>query len=305
MNENAGSSSSSQGSGQMSIRELTRKITDLESAVSSKRDENKVLLDEANQLKFQLTVLRDQILDTEEVIRRSNQLEKEKSKELSLLKRDHEALKYRCGVLEQQVEYRDEKLRELGVFVNLSGNFESTAANSTSATPNGDPSTSANDLESSRASNTSPLSSPMTKMDEKVCKLQAEINSLKLDLQIEKTKNQNLDLVNHSGSGDSGQSNSGSQSSSKMRELEFKNLQLEKDKEFLQNSLILAEKARDRETAKVEEFEEQENKLKTEVKTLKKDLKKLQHDFDDLQSTKNSLMRKIEKQEKSKKGVNL
>ena len=313
MNEKAGGSGtgsgSSSGQGQLSIRELTRKITDLETAVSAERDQKKVLQDEANQLKFQLTVLRDQILDTEEVIRRSNQLEKEKSKELSLLKRDHEAVKYRCEVLEQQVEYRDEKLKELGVFVNLSGHFESTHSNSHSETPNGDQiMTSSNDLDASRASNTSPLSSPMSKMDEKVSKLQAEINSLKLDLQIEKTKNQNLDLVNHSGD-DKSQSGGASSDSgklqTKMRELEFKNLQLEKDKEFLQNSLILAEKARDRETAKVEEFEEQENKLKAEVKTLKKDLKKLQHDFDDLQSTKNSLMRKIEKQEKSRKGVNL
>lgn len=308
MNEKAGSSAPS-GSSQLSIRELTRKISDLEAAISVERDQKKVLQDEATQLKFQLTVLRDQILDTEEVIRRSNQLEKEKSKELSLLKRDHEAVKYKCGVLEQQVEYRDEKLKELGVFVNLSGHFESTSGNNSSDTPNGDPAVSANDLDTSRASNTSPLSSPMSKMDEKVSKLQAEVNSLKLDLQIEKTKNQNLDLVNHSGSGDKGVASSTSADpgklQSKMRELEFKNLQLEKDKEFLQNSLILAEKARDRETAKVEEFEEQENKLKTEVKTLKKDLKKLQHDFDDLQSTKNSLMRKIEKQEKSKKGVNL
>ena len=290
----------------MSIRELTRKITDLESTLSAERDQKKVLHDEATQLKFQLTVLRDQLLDTEEVIRRTNQLEKEKSKELSLLKRDHEAVKYKCGVLEKQVEYRDEKLKELGVFVNLSGYFESTTANSSSDQPNGD---SANDLDTSRASNTSPFGSPMSKMDEKVSKLQAEINSLKLDLQIEKTKNQNVNLVSSSGSGDKGHaSSSGSDHGklqSKMRELEFKNTQLEKDKEFLQNSLILAEKARDRETARVEEFEEQESKLKTEVKTLKKDLKKLQHDFDDLQSTKNSLMRKIEKQEKSKKGINL
>merc|ERR1712226_425282 len=258
----------------LSIRELTRKIADPESQISAHKTDKQYLTDEITQLKFQLSVLRDQLLDTEELIRRTNQLEKEKSKELSLFKRDHEALKHRCQIMEKQIEYRDDKLKELGVFINLSGNFETVAEKDVQAQQD--------------ALNTSVDS--VSSRDDLVNRLQAEIKSLKLDLQIEKTRNQNseseqaaMSKASNGLSNDKSSNNATTSSISgnlnvKMKELEFKNNQLEKDKEFLQNNLTIAEKARDREKARSAELETSEEKLKNELKTVKKDFKKLQLD---------------------------
>ncbi|XP_075245458.1 uncharacterized protein LOC142339351 [Convolutriloba macropyga] len=282
----------------LSIRELTRKITDLETQICAHKTEKQAFTDETTQLKFQLSVLRDQLLDTEELIRRTNQLEKEKSKELSLFKRDHEALKHRCQILEKQIEYRDDKLKELGVFINLSGNFETVAEK---------------DAQSQQDALNTSVDSTASR-DDIVHRLQSEIKSLKLDLQIEKTRNQNSEsnqVAMGKGSATSASSDKSSlgQSSSslsgnlqvKMKELEFKNNQLEKDKEFLQNNLTIAEKARDREKSRSSELETSEEKLKSELKTVKKDLKKLQLDYTDLETTNSSLRKKLEKQ--TKKGL--
>ena len=284
---------SSSDSSNLSIRELTRKISELEATISTHKNDKQSFNEEVTQLKFQLSVLRDQMLDTEELIRRTNQLEKEKSKELSLFKRDHEALKHRCNMLEKQIEYRDEKLKELGVFINLSGNFETLSPNDMTDG-------------SSDAANTSMDSTAAR--DDVISRLQSEIKSLKLDLQIEKTRNQNSE--SEKGSGDkkianqtpngNGSSTGGGNLQVKMKELEFKNTQLEKDKEFLQNNLTIAEKARDREKARSSELDASEEKLKNELKAVKKDFKKLQLDYHDLESMNSTLKKKLEKQ--SKKG---